>query len=97
MQLQKLCAQCVKQNVDALVGSESAAGTTSSVPWNMVHAVAMLSEAVHECRFSDLHAGPNEVLPVGLSDSVCFIRAFMMAPGGSPPIPGTLPVRLSAM
>lgn len=62
MQLQNLCMQCVQQNIEALAGNASAATSRACVPWNMVHAIAMLGEALQESHFSHLHTGNDKVL-----------------------------------
>lgn len=78
MQLQTLCTQCVEQTVHALARDESPASTVSAVPWSIVHAVAMLGEALHESRFADLPTSQHKALPVRLSDSAHCIVPFNM-------------------
>lgn len=63
IRLQTLCMQCVKQHADTVAGDVSAA-TRASVPWNMVHAVAILGESLLESNCSHVYAGKEKVLHI---------------------------------
>jgi hypothetical protein len=72
VQLQNMCRQCAKQHLESLAEHGSASTKKhSSIPWNMVHAIAVLGESLLESHYSLLHIGTDQVPHTSLASLRC--------------------------